>query len=82
MSAKWFNLFSGAAIQLQPQHSEQRRGEEVGDKGNDRGRKSCDGHIKLSTQLSGRVSAALGMKTLNPTVVGRVVTHSFSSPPT
>lgn len=64
------------------QHSEQRRGGEVGDKGSDRGRKLCDGHIKLSTQLLGRVSAALGMKTLNPTVVGRVVTHSFSSPPT
>lgn len=52
------------------------------DKGGDRGRKSCDGHIKLSTQLLGRVSAALGMKTLNPAVVGKVVTHSFSSPPT
>lgn len=35
------------------------------DKDNDRGRKS---RIKLSTHLLGRVSAALGMKTLNPTV--------------
>lgn len=38
------------------------------DKDNDRGRKSRRGRIKLSTHLLGRVSAALGMKTLNPTV--------------
>lgn len=38
------------------------------DKDNDRGRKSRCGRIKLSTHLLGRVSAALGMKTLNPTV--------------
>lgn len=45
-----------------------RSSEGKNNKDNDRGRKSCCRHIKLSTHFLGRVSAGLGMKTLNPTM--------------
>lgn len=45
-------------------------------KDNDPGRKLRRRHINLSTQPLGRVSAGLGMKTLNPSVAQRVINHS------
>lgn len=45
-----------------------RSSEGKNNKDNDHRRKLCCRHIKLSTHSLGRVSAGLGMKTLNPTV--------------
>lgn len=81
MSAKGFSHFSIHSSKLLAWQGSANQRDQAGetgsvmritegneDKDNDRGRKSRCGRIKLSTHLLGRVSAALGMKTLNPTV--------------
>lgn len=57
-------------------HVVMRGSEGKNNKDNDHGHKFCCRHIKLSTHSLGRVSAGLGMKTLNPIMALKVITHN------